>query len=101
MSGAPFIASEVMEVTYRGQFYMRQRIEEFTRKDGAASSIAIWLSMCAQCQELFECTTPAVMPRFRPARRCDECRRGSSWSKRPLPLVGNQQPFAPREEAEE
>lgn len=100
MSGAPFIASEIAEVCYRSQMYERLRIEPFERRDGSASSIAIWRSTCAQCDSPFECTTPAVMPRFRPARRCIECRRRSSWAKRPLPLIGNQQPFAPREEAE-
>jgi hypothetical protein len=100
MTGAPFIASEVKEVRYRGQVYERDRIEPFVRKDGTASSVAIWRSTCVQCLEPFECTTPAITPRFRPARRCIECRRSSNWARRPLPLVGNQQPFAPREEAE-
>lgn len=101
MSAAPFIAAEVSEVRYRAQLYERLRMEPFVRKDGRTSLIAIWRSTCAQCREPFECTTPAVMPRFRPARRCVTCRQGSSWAKRPLPLVGNQRPFAPREGAEE
>lgn len=100
MISAPFIASEVAEVIYRGLLYERLRIEPFARKDGSASSIAIWRSICQQCQHHFECTTPAIAPRFRPARRCQDCRATSNWNNRPLPLVGNQRPFAPREDAE-
>lgn len=84
MSGAPFIANEVAEIRYRGQLYERVRIEPFARRDGTASAVAIWRSICTQCQISFECTTPTVMPRFRPARRCDECRSLSRWTKRRL-----------------
>lgn len=95
MSGAPFIASEFAEVRYRGQLYERLRIEPFERRDGSASSIAIWRSTCAQCEEPFECTTPTIAPRFRPARRCPTCRAICGWNKRPMPFVGDQRPFAP------
>lgn len=100
MTGVPFIASEVLDIRYRGQLYERLRIEPFVRKDGSASSIAIWRSTCVQCREGFDCTTPAIMPRFKAVRRCENCRANSGWNKRPMPLVGNQQPFAPREDAE-
>lgn len=103
MMRAPFIAAEVSGIRYRGQLYQRLRIEPFIRKDGTESSIAIWGSTCAQCFEPFECTTPAVMPRFRPARRCADCRTSCNWSKRSKPaepLIGMQRPFAPREDAE-
>lgn len=105
MTGAPFIASEVAEMIYRGQLYEQLRIEPFERKDGSASSIAIWRSTCPQCQSHFECTTPAIAPRFRPARRCHECRQECRWSHRPksaetakpAPLRSGQRPFAPVE----
>ena len=100
MTSAPFIASEVAEVIYRGQMYQRIRIEPFVRKDGSKTAIAIWGTNCPQCRRPFECITPAIAPRFRPPRRCPHCRATCTWNKRPLPLVGNQQPFAPREDAD-
>lgn len=82
MNEVPFIASEFAEVRYRGQMYERLRIEPFERKDGSASSVAIWRSTCAQCEEPFECTSPAIVPRFRPARRCEDCRKKCKWGDR-------------------
>mgnify|MGYP001434182620 FL=1 len=82
MTSAPFIASEVAEVIYRGQTYQRIRIEPFVRKDGSKTAIAIWSKNCPQCRRPFECTTPAIAPRFRPPRRCLECRVKCKWGGR-------------------
>jgi len=104
MTGAPLVAVDVAEVIYRRQRYVRIRIEPYTKRDGTETSMAIWGSTCPQCRQPFECSTPAVTPKFRPARRCAECRRKCKWGDRfraeapdGVPLLPGQRPFAPHE----
>lgn len=94
MTGAP---GDVVD--YRGQRYQLLCVKPWTRRDGGTSSIAIWRSTCPQCGEVFECATQAVVARFKPARRCPDCRRETGWRRRldhgrPPPAPG-ERPFAP------
>lgn len=53
-----------------GQQYRCDRIEPYQRKDGTMTTLAVWVSHCADCGDPFEYKTPrkAHKPKFN--RRC-------------------------------
>lgn len=55
---------------YRGQTYQRVGEEPYRRKrDGVTTTLAVWLSECAECGRTFQFKTPNGGT-FAPNRRC-------------------------------
>lgn len=101
-SGLEGDARNLPVVDYRGQTYRLIRIDPYTRKDGVETTIAIWSSRCHRCGQPFECTTSSNPTRFKPPRRCQECRRRSRWGpaariveKASAPCLPGQREFVP------
>lgn len=72
-------------VTYRGQRYELIGECPHVTRDGRAITLLAWRSHCLDCDEVFETTTAARAPAFKPgARRCAAHRssRRLAWRDR-------------------
>lgn len=105
MAAAETIAEGPIErsaLTYHGQAYWCTGFIPYTRKrDCSRTLLFTWRSSCLACTRDFECVT-AAEGRFRPLRRCPECRgrrhqspKAASGPTMPPPMRPGQRPFAP------
>ena len=46
-----------------------------TCRDGRQIELVVWMGCCAECSDVFTCTSPNANPRYL-TRRCLMCRRG-------------------------
>lgn len=60
---------------YMGQHYEAVGERQHTCRDGSEIKLTVWASLCAQCGELFFCTTAEHAVKFNPNRRCEKHRR--------------------------
>lgn len=61
---------------HQGQRYVCSGFRPHTKRDGSATTLAVWQSHCAECGELFEFTAPTRTLRpFMPNRRCADHKR--------------------------
>lgn len=66
----PFIGQRVV---HRGQLHELVRVEPHLKRDGEATSLLVWSSLCAQCGEPFEWRSP-VRTEW-PTKRCEAHRK--------------------------